>query len=69
MDEQESERNRASLSSHARFVEVGEKLLVKVLSEIERYQERMEELKVCFLTLFFFLSFFLVLYKSYVIQG
>lgn len=45
-DEQETKRNCTSLSCHARFTEVGEKLLLRIIGEVERHQERMEKLKV-----------------------
>ncbi len=51
VDLQETEKNRASVSSHARFVEVCENLLMRVVSEIERYHEKVEELKVIFIHL------------------
>ena len=46
MDRQEVEANQSSIPTHKRFVEICEKLLGRTVSEAEKYQERMLELKV-----------------------
>ena len=47
VDESEEDKTMSCISNHLRFTEVVEKLLQRINSELSRYKERIEELKVC----------------------
>ena len=46
MDGQEEQGSKESVSTHKRYVEVGEKLIGRIVAEEDKFQERMQELKV-----------------------